>query len=212
MSHVLLAHERDRVGARGTFSITASTSIASTRSDGRWRACGPARIPHPRIGFFGNLRDQLVDFDLLERLARELPHVQVVLVGDATRAMERLTAHSNIHWFGFRPYNDVPRYGAGFDVAIMPWNDNEWIRNCNPIKLKEYLALGLPVVSTDFPEVRRYESVVRIARDADDFVRLVAADDPRRRTRLPRPPPQVRERVVVGRAHPSITSPLDDGG
>ena len=79
-----------------------------------------------------------------------------------------------MHWLGFRPYEEIPRYGAGFDVAIMPWRDNEWIRNCNPIKLKEYLALGLPVVSTDFPEVHRYASVVRIARSPEEFVQLVA--------------------------------------
>jgi hypothetical protein len=55
----------------------------------------------------------------------------------------------------------------------MPWLDNEWIRHSNPIKLKEYLALGLPIVSTSFPEADRYAGVVRIAGDADQFVALV---------------------------------------
>jgi glycosyltransferase involved in cell wall biosynthesis len=132
-------------------------------------------IPHPRVGWFGSLRDHLVDFALLEHLARELPRAQLVLVGDAVSPMERFAELPNVHWLGFRPYEDIPRYGRGFDVAIMPWLDNDWIRSCNPIKLKEYLALGLPVVSTDFPEVRHYANVVRIARDADDFVRRVRA-------------------------------------
>jgi glycosyltransferase involved in cell wall biosynthesis len=130
-------------------------------------------IPHPRIGFFGALRDHLVDFDLLERLARELPDAQLVLIGDANSSMRRFEKLPNVHWLGFRAYEEIPRYGAGFDVAIMPWRDNEWIRNCNPIKLKEYLGLGLAVVSTDFPEVRNYAAFVRIARDQDEFVRLV---------------------------------------
>jgi len=132
-------------------------------------------IPHPRIGFFGTLRDHLVDFDLLEHLARELPEAHLVLIGDATSSMKRFEKIPNVHWLGFRPYEVIPRYGVGFDVAIMPWLDNDWIRNCNPIKLKEYLALGLPVVSTDFPEVRNYASFVRIANDPQAFVRLVKA-------------------------------------
>lgn len=132
-------------------------------------------IPRPRIGFLGRLRDRLVDFDLLERLARELPDAHLVLIGDADGSMKRFEKMPNVHWMGFRAYEEVPRYGAHLDVALMPWLDNEWIRNCNPIKLKEYLALGLPVVSTDFPEVRRYASWVRIAKDTGDFVRLVKA-------------------------------------
>ena len=74
---------------------------------------------------------------------------------------------------GFRPYEQIPAYGAAFDVALMPWLRNDWIEHSNPIKLKEYLALGLPVVSTDFPEVHYYSDAIAIARDADQFVELV---------------------------------------
>ncbi len=130
-------------------------------------------IPGPRVGFFGALDDYLVDFDLLERIAVELPGVSLVLIGDATVPMERLTRHPNVHWLGFRPYEDIPAYGSGFDVAIMPWLDNPWIRHSNPIKLKEYLALGLPVVSTDFQELANYADRVRIAADGDLFLDAV---------------------------------------
>ncbi|MEU4533562.1 glycosyltransferase [Streptosporangium sp. NPDC023825] len=132
-------------------------------------------IPGPRVGFFGALDDYLVDFDLLERIAVELPGVSLVLIGDATVPMERLTRHPNVHWLGFRPYEQIPAYGSGFDVAIMPWLDNPWIRHSNPIKLKEYLALGLPVVSTDFQELASYADRVRIATDGDLFLDAVRA-------------------------------------
>ncbi len=133
------------------------------------------RIPGPRVGFFGALDDYLVDFDLLERLAVELPDVSLVLIGNATVPMERFTEYSNVHWLGFRPYEEIPAYGSGFDVAIMPWLDNSWIRHSNPIKLKEYLALGLPVVSTDFNEIRNYSDRVRIAAEPTVFIEAVRA-------------------------------------
>ncbi|SDC92092.1 glycosyltransferase [Actinokineospora iranica] len=132
-----------------------------------------AAIPGPRIGFFGSLDDYLVDFDLLERLAVEFPEASLVLIGDATLSMERFDKHPNVHWLGFRPYAEIPAYGSGFDVAIMPWLDNDWIKHANPIKLKEYLALGLAVVSSDFPEIRHYADRVRVAQGHDAFVDAV---------------------------------------
>jgi glycosyltransferase involved in cell wall biosynthesis len=87
--------------------------------------------------------------------------------------MDELTRLPNVHWLGFRPYSRIPAIGRGFDVALMPWLDNEWIRFANPIKLKEYLALGLPVVSTDYPEVEAYRDRVRVARDRAELPALV---------------------------------------
>ncbi|MFD5828126.1 glycosyltransferase [Lentzea sp. NPDC060358] len=129
-----------------------------------------ASIPGPRIGFFGSLDDYLVDFDLIEKVAQEFPDASVVLIGDATCSMERYAKYPNVHWLDFRSYEDIPGYGSGFDVALMPWLDNDWIKHANPIKMKEYLALGLAVVSTDFPEVGRYGDVIRIASGEADFI------------------------------------------
>jgi glycosyltransferase involved in cell wall biosynthesis len=70
---------------------------------------------------------------------------------------------------GQKPYEDVAHYMASCDVLIMPWNRNEWIEACNPVKLKEYLAVGRPVVTTPFHELKRYEGLVRIASTPETF-------------------------------------------
>lgn len=130
-------------------------------------------LPRPRIGYFGTLRDHTVDGDLLLRVAKDFPDATVVVVGPSTMDLSLLEAQPNVRIFGAQDHERIPAFGVGFDVAIMPWLDNEWIRNCNPIKLKEYLALGLPVVSTYFPEAERWP--VRTARTADEFVAEVRA-------------------------------------
>ena len=136
-------------------------------------------IPHPRVGFFGAV-DDLVDVGLLEELAAQRPDVHLVVVGSVTVPVGSLTSSPNVHLLGFRPYSEIPAYGSGLDVALMPWKTNEWIRLCNPIKLKEYLALGLPVVSTPFPELEHYRDVVRVASGPTAFVAAVgdALSDP----------------------------------
>ncbi len=115
----------------------------------------------------------MIDFDLLERIAVERPQYTLVLIGDATLPMERLTRHPNVQHLGFRPYAEIPELGADFDVSIMPWLDNDWIRCCNPIKLKEYLALGQEVVTTYFPEVEHYRDFVHVSNDGDGFLRAI---------------------------------------
>jgi glycosyltransferase involved in cell wall biosynthesis len=174
VSHALMDADRDKIRTGRQKFLDHGVDLDLFAPDEHDEPADLAHIPHPRIGFFGGLDDYVVDFALLETLARRLPEAQLVLVGDATCSMDQLTTLSNVHWLGRRPYELIPRYGTGFDVAWMPWLRNDWIEVCNPIKLKEYLALGLPVVSTNFPEVRRYSDVVRIADSADDFVELVA--------------------------------------
>jgi glycosyltransferase involved in cell wall biosynthesis len=193
VSHALLDEERAHTGARARFLDHGVDLDHFRRRPPAEEPDDLRAIPHPRIGFFGGIDDYVIDFEILERLAQRIPEAQLVLVGDATCSMQRFARYPNAHWLGFRPYAEIPRYGSGFDVAIMPWLRNEWIRACNPIKLKEYLALGLPVVSTDFPELRRYRDLVRIAADADEFVELV------RRSLAaggPAAPDQLRARVL----------------
>ncbi|MBB2933716.1 GT2 family glycosyltransferase [Amycolatopsis bartoniae] len=171
VSHALLDEEHARTGERAHF-LDHGVDVEHFRPSAELPA-DLAAVPGPRLGFFGALDDFLVDFDLLEHVAKELPDCSLVLIGDATHDMTRFERYPNVHWLGFRPYATIPSYGSGFDVALMPWLDNEWIRHSNPIKLKEYLALGLPVVSTDFDELAAYRDRVRVANDPAAFVAAI---------------------------------------
>ncbi len=141
-----------------------------------------AEIAHPRVGYVGMIDAYTVDVGLLEAVARDLPDAQLVLAGQVEVDISELLALPNVHHLGVLDFEEVPRVLAGLDVALMPWQNNEWIRHCNPIKLKEYLAVGLAVVSTDFPEARRFADVMELAEDPAQFSHLVsrvlAGDEP----------------------------------
>ncbi|MGE3173851.1 MAG: glycosyltransferase [Planctomycetota bacterium] len=188
-SRSFLESERALTGDRARF-LDHGVDLRHFAARGRTGALERRGIPRPIVGFFGGLDDYVIDFDLLERLAVERPDYSLVLIGDATLPMDRLERHPNVHFLGFRPYAEIPELGADFDVAIMPWLDNDWIRSCNPIKLKEYLALGCEVVTTPFPEAEFYreflhqgagdaflaqvDAVVRGARAPGDRAQLLA--------------------------------------
>ncbi len=135
-----------------------------------------AKIRHPIIGFFGDISDKTSDLRLLEFAAGKLPDMSFVFVGPVSANVAGLREYTNVHFLGQKPYEMIPLYGKEFDVAIMPWNNNRWIQFCNPVKLKEYLALGKPVVSTYYPEITPYTDIVYVASDYDGFVsRIVEA-------------------------------------
>ncbi|WP_298459530.1 glycosyltransferase [uncultured Cellulomonas sp.] len=175
VSHELMALDRAVVGDRGVF-LDHGVDLARFTWDPRSRdEPEMAGIPRPRMGFFGGIDDYVVDLKLLVETARGVPEAQLVLIGDATCDLDELTSLPNVHWLGHRPYEQIPALGRGFDVALMPWLDNEWIRFANPVKLKEYLALGLPVVTTEYPEVDSYRDRIAVARDRAEFVDRVRA-------------------------------------
>lgn len=173
-SRAFLDSEKDLAGDRSHFLDHGVDTVhfAPRPRTKKLLALGCKR---PIIGFFGGLDDYVVDFDLLELIARERPQYSLVLIGDATLPMDRLTRHANVFHLGFRPYHDIPDFGADFDVSIMPWLDNDWIRSCNPIKMKEYLSLGQEVVTTYFPEVEHYLDFVHVARNGNEFLERIDA-------------------------------------
>ena len=134
-----------------------------------------ADIPHPRLGFFGLIRDW-VDLDLLADVARRRPDWHLVLIGDSTIDLSPYQCLANMHFLGRKPYAELPAYCKEFDAGLVPFKINELTKAVNPIKLREYLAAGLPVVSTPLPEVKACGPWVRIAADAEEFVGAVEAE------------------------------------
>ncbi|MHC4083591.1 MAG: glycosyltransferase [Planctomycetota bacterium] len=141
-------------------------------------------IKEPIIGFFGTLDSHTVDVDLIAEVADLLPHMSFVFIGKIAAKYQCIIQKDNIYLLGQKPYEKVPHYGKCFDVAIMPWRQTAWIQVCNPIKLKEYLALGKPIVSTPFTELQKYKDVVYQADTPEKFAKCVekalAEDNPER--------------------------------
>lgn len=126
-------------------------------------------LPGPIIGYYGLVQDWQ-DLDLLAEIARRRPDWSIVLVGKVQIDVARFRSIKNLHFLGQRPHAALPHYSRGFDVAMIPHKITELTINMNPIKLREYLAAGLPVVSSPLPEVRAYEPEVRIADGVEEWI------------------------------------------
>ncbi len=145
------------------------------------KACDPATVvpediaplPKPVIGFFGLIADW-VDLEALEACARAHPEGTVVLLGKVAPDVDasKLAALPNVKFLGRKAYAELPGYCKAFDVAVNPFRVNELTLNSNPLKVREYLAAGLPVVSSPIPEVEKV-GLCRIAATPEDFVRGV---------------------------------------
>ncbi|MCY7375334.1 MAG: DUF2711 family protein [Pyrinomonadaceae bacterium] len=134
-------------------------------------------LPKPIIGFHGLLADW-VDFELIKKTAEHFADGSIVLIGkitvDAERKIKILDNVKNIHFLGRKPYAELPAFCKGFDVALNPFEISELTLAANPLKVREYLAAGLEVVSTDIPEVRILD-FCRIGETHEDFIRQIEA-------------------------------------
>ena len=110
-------------------------------------------IPTPRLGFFGVI-DERLDIPLLEGVADARPDWHFVMVGPVVKIdPAELPQRANVHYLGAKAYSQLPRYLAGWSVALLPFARNEATRFISPTKTPEYLAAGRPVVSTSIRDV-----------------------------------------------------------
>lgn len=133
-------------------------------------------IPSPVVGYVGGVH-QWIDQDLLATVAYRMPGASFALIGPHQTDVSKLTRCPNVHLLGARPHADMPHYIKGFDVGIVPYRFSKYTAHGLPTKLKEYLAMGIPVVATDLPGIRRfnaeYGEVVRVAGNAEAFAAAV---------------------------------------
>lgn len=188
VDHRPVAELERRLVARANLILAASPELAA-----RFPASKTILLPHgvdyelfsrpaprapdlpsggPVAGFYGSLAEW-VDVGLIAAAARALPHWRFELIGEAQTDLSALDGLPNLWRLGPRPHAALPSYVQHWDVALLPFRDNEQIRACNPLKLREYLAAGAPVAATWFPALAPYRELISIARGPEDFAQAI---------------------------------------
>jgi uncharacterized SAM-binding protein YcdF (DUF218 family)/glycosyltransferase involved in cell wall biosynthesis len=157
------------------------------------------RLRRPVVGYVGGLH-QWVDQALLGAVADQLPDVSFALIGPAQADVSELARRPNVHLLGIRPHAELPRYIKGFDAGLVPYRLSDYTAHVYPTKLNEYLAMGIPVVATELPEITRFNAehdgvVCEVPHEAGRFATAVreAIDDVA--------PARIERRIEAARAN-----------
>ena len=126
----------------------------------------------PTAGFYGSIASWL-DQQLMAELARLLPHWKFLLIGPVKTNVDLLLSQPNIQLLGPKPHSSLPSYSQHWDASLLPFVDNRQIAAANPLKLREYLAAGSPVVSSDFPALDGYRDLVKVRSSAAGFAQAL---------------------------------------
>jgi glycosyltransferase involved in cell wall biosynthesis len=172
-----LLYERKRRDNAPTFLVTHGVDVEHFRRACRSDTVVPddlAALPRPVIGFYGLIADW-VDLELFRFLAVSRPQWSFALIGRTQTDVGPLQGLPNVHLLGRKDYQLLPAYCKGFDVAILPFVINDLTNAANPLKLREYLAAGLPVVASAIPEVEKLDGLVAIGRTPTEFLSQVEA-------------------------------------
>ena len=130
-----------------------------------------AALPGPRLGFYGVI-DERMDLDIIRAMSETHPEWQIVMVGPVVKIDQAdLPRASNIFYTGQRSYEDLPCYLGGWDVSLLPFALNESTRFISPTKTLEYMAAGVPIVSTPIADVAEpYGDIVYLGGTPEEFV------------------------------------------
>lgn len=132
-----------------------------------------AAIPYPIVGFYGNLHSW-VDLGLVSELAQRKTEWQFVLIGHPYDDVSAVESLPNVHLLGRREHDDLPAYCRAFDIAIIPYDMTQArMESVNPVKTKELLAAGCPIVAAAVPELENMSEDILIARSADEWIAAI---------------------------------------
>ena len=127
------------------------------------------KIPKPRIGYFG-LFDERLDIGLLESTAKKMSHLSFVIVGPVETNVSELHRLPNIFFPGAIPYEELPAMAKGWDICMLPYRRNRLTEAIQPLKIKEYLATGKPVISTPIAEACNLREYVHLAENEEQWL------------------------------------------
>ena len=130
-------------------------------------------IPRPRAGFFG-LIDGRMDWDIVVPLAMRMPDMSFVFAGPIDASSGELPRARNIHFIGPVGYRELPSFVKGLEFLILPYRTGELSEAISPLKLREYLATGRPIVSAPIAETRRWVNELWIASTLEQWVGALA--------------------------------------
>lgn len=135
---------------------------------------GIAQTGRPTIGYVGNLRDR-IDWDLVEGLVRVLPEWSFVFAGSAEEnsKIASIAKYANVRFLGVVEYHDLPSFLMSIDVGIVPHVVNDLTNSMNPLKAYNYLAAGVPVVSTAIPNLNELVDLITIANGPEEFAAAI---------------------------------------
>ena len=137
-------------------------------------------IPHPRIGCVGVIKTQL-DLELLDDIAEKRSDWSIICVGPIgylgqdQKWLDRLQDRRNVYFLGLKPPNELPAYIQHLDACLMIYKENDYTNSIYPLKLHEYLASGMPVVSSRIRTVMDFQSVICMASSADEWIEQIAS-------------------------------------
>jgi glycosyltransferase involved in cell wall biosynthesis len=171
VSSTLLYEAKHRYNPK-TFIVTHGVDVELFR-----KACSPetvvpreiAQLSHPVVGFIGLIADW-VDLELIRFLASARPMWTFLMIGKLETDSSPIANLTNVHLIGRKQYQELPAYCKGMDIGILPFVINDLTLAANPLKLREYLAAGLPVVSTAIPEAEKLGPHVDIGRTREEFL------------------------------------------
>ena len=128
-------------------------------------------ISHPIIGYYGTLTNSN-DWNLIKFLAKSKPDYNFVFIGKIREDVDpEVFDFSNIHFLGYKPYKKLPRYLKFFDVCIIFWKVTDWIINSNPLKTKEFLSMGKPIVSVRIYELEKnFHDIIYLCDTKEEFL------------------------------------------
>ena len=126
----------------------------------------------PIVGYVGSIF-QWLDLEWIAFAAHKLPNYNFIFIGPITIDISSLKNFDNIHFMGSRDYKELPSYIKAFDVAVIPFVIDEVTLKASPIKFYEYLASGLPIVSTKLPDLEDFKDLVYLAKNKEEYVEFL---------------------------------------